>query len=128
MKKITLAIAPLALLLAACGGKTAATETVTVQAPPAPTASAYVPPASDPIEDYYAYVILQAPTLSSVSKSTLVETGQSLCSAFALGSTVAEVLSIGVESELDSTVLAALIVGAVKYLCPQYYDIVKSQV
>lgn len=120
IKRIAIAIAPIALVLTACGVGSAAKETVTVSAP------APVAPAED-VSGFLAHMHTNAPITKGVDSATMVDAARGICSAFRSGSSVRDVISMSVSSGLDGTTTATIISGAVLYLCPEYTDVVKAQ-
>jgi hypothetical protein len=120
IKRIAVIIAPIALALTACGMGSAAKETVTISAP-----APYAP--ADDVSGFLAHIYANAPITKGVDSATLVDAARGICKTFSAGASVADVISLSVSSGLDSNTTAALISGAVLYLCPEYTDIVKAQ-
>lgn len=110
-----LAVAVLALLgvfaLAGCAGNTPApVVTVTAEAP-APA------PAANPEADFLGFVGSQIP---GVDAGTLLDAGRSVCISLDNGATFDDLARTSVASGLPNEYGAALIAGAVHFLCPRY--------
>ena len=122
-----------ALTLAACG-----TPTIVVQAPttaPAATSAAPAPApapaaASNPEADFLDHVDSMVGYTGSTDDA-LVTAGEAVCDFLDEGGTPVEVIGMAVEAadnEAGQEAIAAVISGAVTYLCPRHYDAMRSAV
>lgn len=104
--------------------------TVTVTQP-APTSAA---PAPEPVptvdttdSDFMAYIVGQDSGFSAVPTAVAVSTAKSVCSALTADTPLAQIIRGGVEAGLSANQVAAVIVGAVKFYCPQHEATVRAQ-
>jgi hypothetical protein len=127
------AAAALTFSISACGGAATPTVTVTkeVTAAPAPAPQSQQEYESDMTFDpseYLAYLRSKDSAFWSIEDGTAVEAGTSVCLALASNTSVDAIVTKAIDAGLTSTQSAAIIVGAVRYLCPQYADDVQRQV
>ena len=124
-------LAAAALTLAACG-----TPTIVVQSPttaPAATSAAPAPApaaASNPEADFLDHVDSTVGYTGSTD-ATLVAAGESVCDFLDAGGTPVEVIGMAVEAAdggAGREAIAAVVSGAVTYLCPRHYDAMRSAV
>ena len=119
--------------ISACGGGSASpVVTVTKEVAPAPAPA----PEPAPVEPdygpdtsgYIAYLHSQDSFFRAVDNSTSIETGTSVCLALGTGNSVQSIVMAGIDAGLSSNQVATIIVGAVRFLCPQYAGDVQDQV
>jgi hypothetical protein len=108
-----------ALLLGAC------TETVVREVPATdpPRTSVEQKPVDDPMREYLDYVNANATNALYVEDSVIAEAGNLICQALDEGSSFTDITLMLDElstSEDDSMLYAAMLYGAVQYLCPEY--------
>lgn len=122
------------LSISACGGSASPTVTVTKEVAPAPAPTPAPAPQSDYPDmtfdpsDYLAYLRSQDSSFNLIDDGTAVETGTSVCLALAGGTSVETIVVAAIDAGLTSNQAAAIIVGSVRYLCPEYADDVQRQV
>lgn len=117
MKKVT-ALVVVSLALSACG-----TKTVIREVAPTPTNPPVTAPATNKYDDYVSWVKNNSGQANSTSNSQIIETGDLVCSALDSGRTIKEVATLMQETASTSSdieLYAAVLYGAVKYLCPEY--------
>lgn len=103
--------------------------TVTVTAPaPTQAAPAPAPQADTTDSDFMAYLISQDSAYAAVPVSVAVETAKNLCTSLRNGGRVADIAAGGQASGLTANQIAAIVVGAVKFYCPDQESNVRTQV
>ena len=118
MKKVT-ALVIASLALSACG-----TKTIVKEVSPAPTSPPITKPATNKYDDYVGFVRNNSGQGYTASTSEIVEAGDLVCSALDSGRSVQSVAKMMEElanTASDIEVYAAVLFGAVQYLCPEYY-------
>jgi hypothetical protein len=117
MKKVAFIVAT-TIVLGACGTKTIVKEVAPVSTNPPITA-----PATNKYEDYVAWVKSNSGQANTTSESLIIETGDIICNALDAGRSVKQVADLMEESAVSSSdieLFAAVLYGAVQYLCPEY--------
>lgn len=118
MRKVALT-AVAVLSLTACG-----TKTVVKEVAPAPTNPPVTAPTTNKYDDYVDFVRSNSGQGYTASTSEIVEAGDLVCSALDSGRSVQSVAGMMEEvanTASDIEVYAAVLFGAVQYLCPEYY-------
>lgn len=128
------AVLPVLVLLTACGGgrESAPAPTVTVtQQIPEPDALAPVPPQEEDLygdlEGIVTFVRDQDSSFYAVSEATIVEVGSQICLTIGSGASLESIIGAAVDSGLTSNQTAAIIVGAVMFICPEYQSVIQNQ-
>ena len=106
------------VLLLGCGKTTIIKE---VAAPT--TVVEYQEPVTNKYDDYYAHVLKNSGQANSESKADVIEFGDLVCQSLAAGNSVQKVVALlnsYAESTSDRELYAAVITGAIMYLCPEY--------
>ncbi len=117
MKKL-LALSMVAVSLSACGTQTIIKE-VTATTAEAP----YVAPVTNKYDDYYAHVLKNSGQANTEPKADVIEFGDLVCQALDNNNSVQYVVKLlngYAESNSDIELYAAIITGAIMYLCPEY--------
>lgn len=117
MKKVALT-AVAVLSLTACG-----TKTIVREVAPTPTDAPVTAPATNKYDDYVAWVKNNSGQANSASNSQIIETGDTICNALDSGRSIKEVADLMTETAntaSDIELYAAVLYGAVVYLCPEY--------
>lgn len=117
MKKL-LALSLIAVSLSACG-----TQTIIREIAPSTTDAPYVAPVTNKYDDYYAHVLKNSGQANTEPKADVIEFGDLVCQALDAGNSVQKVVKLlngYAESNSDIELYAAIITGAVMYLCPEY--------
>lgn len=117
MKKVTAFIIA-SLALSACG-----TKTIVKEVAPTPTNPPITAPATNKYEDYVAWVKSNSGQANTTSESLIIETGDTICTALDAGRSVKQVADLMQENAVSSSdveLFAAVLYGAVQYLCPEY--------
>lgn len=125
MKKKLLTLTAASILIAGCGG----TKTIIREVAPSPTEAPYVAPATNKYEDYYSHVLTNSGQANSEPKSDVIEFGDIVCQALDAGRSVAFVVDLlngYAESNSDQELYAAIITGAILYICPEYNSQLQS--
>lgn len=124
MKKI-IATTFAALLLSSCGKETI--REVLVTTPPTTEAPA---PEANKYDQYLEMLYSESAQARSWNESDLLELGNIVCDTFDSGGTVDGVLTVfanNADGSYDTDLYAAVLAGAVTYLCPEWADYVQSQ-
>lgn len=107
------------LLFSACG-----TKTVVKEVAPTPTTPPVTAPATNKYDDYVKFVRDNSGQAYSAATSDIVEAGDLVCSALDSGRDVREVANMMeglANTSSDIELYAAVLYGAVQYICPEYY-------
>ena len=118
MKKILALALVSAAVLSACGTKTIIKEVAATT-----TAAPYVAPVTNKYDDYYAHVLQNSGQANSEPKSDVIEFGDLVCQALDSGRSVQYVVTLlngYADSISDQELYAAIITGAILYLCSEY--------
>lgn len=119
------ASAALILGLTACGAvevRPAPVETVTVTPDAAPAPAAPAPTS----ESAYLAVLQSQPFFQGIPEDTLIEAGESACSALDSGASVGAVVEVALASGIPEYEAGVLIGAAVAGLCPEYVPQVQT--
>ena len=122
-----LALAAIFSISACSGGSASPVVTVTKEAAPAP-APAPAPDYGPDTSGYIEYLHSKDPSFRAIDDATSIETGNSVCLALGTGNSVETIVMAGINAGLESEQVAAIIVGAVGFLCPEYMADVQDQV
>ena len=117
MKKL-LALSLVAVSLSACG-----TQTIIREVAATTTEAPYVTPATNKYDNYYAHVVNNSGQANTESKADVIEFGDLVCQALDNGNSVQYVVKLlngYAKSNSDIELYAAIITGAVMYLCSEY--------
>ena len=132
MKFKNLPIIPVVLisvgLLASCGKETVIKE-VLVTAPPATEVPAEIVK-ENKYDQYINFVLDNSGQARDWTESDLIETATLVCGAFDDGASLDSVVTVfsnNSSGDYDNELFAAIIGGAVTYLCPEWQGYVNSQ-
>ena len=84
---------------------------------------------SNKYDDYYEHVLSNSGQAQTTSKSDVIELGDLVCGALDKGNTfsaVTSTLSDVADGQTDTEYYAAVVTGAVKYICPEYFSALES--
>lgn len=118
MKKILALALVSTAVLSACGTKTIIKEVAATT-----TVAPYVAPVTNKYDDYYAHVLKNSGQANSESKADVIEFGDLVCQSLDAGNSVQKVVALlnsYAETTSDRELYAAVITGAIMYLCSEY--------
>ena len=115
-------------ILASCGKETVIRE-VLVTSPPATGAPAE-PVEQNKYDQYIDFVLDNSGQAREWAESDLIETATLVCGAFDDGASLDSVVTVfsnNSSGDYDNELFAAIIGGAVTYICPEWQSYVNSQ-
>lgn len=116
--------------LTSCGKETVIREVLVTTPTPATEAPAETQPESNKYDQYIDFVLDNSGQAREWSDSDLIETATLVCNAFDNGASLDSIVTVFSDNSTgtyDDELFAAIIGGAVTYICPEWQDYVNSQ-
>ena len=116
--------------LTSCGKETVIREVLVTTPTPATEAPAETQPKSNKYDQYIEFVLDNSGQARDWTESDLIETATLVCGAFDDGASLDSVVTVfsnNSSGDYDNELFAAIIGGAVTYLCPEWQGYVNSQ-